>query len=458
MRILVTGTSYFPEFSAGTEVYVRYVSRYLTERGDSVKIACGGKEFLGSPSDPKWRRSDYDFEGVQVTRIERNSSRAALEDNYTRDDPDRYALWGGVFEDVAPELVFTVGRGPGLMGDVEQIACMARVPVVATLIHPDQVCPKGPRLDAWGRGCMRGLDARMCSSCLVCSRCRLPGLNMALGALPAIPLARRLPQGRLRTALQLPEMVAGFIQHWEELRETVSLFVAHSEAAVELLRANGVPVAKIRLSAPGLEPRQATAKVRRDSSPLKFGFVGRLCAEKGVGTLVRAWRLLAREVAAELHLWGDPHAGEPDVVADIEAIAASDQRVIFHGPFARSQTDSVYDSMDVLVVPSEWFDNCPFVISEAFAAGVPVVGTNFGGIPSMIRDEVDGLLFPMSDVRALSNSLARLAADPGMVDALAGNVRPPRDAREHVRELRGFLDEALRKTRAQVASMQTKGH
>ena len=331
------------------------------------------------------------------------------------------------------------------MGDVEQVARNAGVPVVATLIHPDQVCPKGSRLDAWGKGCMRALNPEICCACLVRSRCGVPGLHWVMKALSVGGAEKWLPQGgfagRLRTAMLLPRMVNGFLHHWEELRETVSLFVAHSAAASELLLVNGVPASKIRLSAPGLETRSIAKKVPRDAAPVRFGFVGRPCAEKGVRTLVRAWRLLGRDVEAELHFWGNPHTGEPEVVAGIEALTAFDPRVEFHGPFTRDQTESIYDSIDVLVVPSEWFDNCPFVISEAFAAGVPVVGSDFGGIRSLVRHGVDGMLVPMGDAKVLSRCLSRLAADPKSVQALARNIRPPRDAREHVRELRSFFDE-----------------
>lgn len=423
-----------------------YVSRYLVEHGDNVRIACGGNEHQGICTEPKWSRCDSDFEGIKVSRVVRNTSRGALSDNYTREDLERHAIWKRLFEEVMPEVVFTVGRGPALMGDVEQVARNAGVPVVATLIHPDQVCPKGPRLDAWGKGCMRALDAEICCACLLRSRCGVPGLYLPLKALPAGKLGQWLPEGgfagRLRTAFLLPRMVDGFLSHWQELREAVSLFVAHSEAARELLLVNGVPGSKIRLSAPGLELREGATRARSSAGPVKFGFVGRPCAEKGVRTLVKAWQLLERDVAAELHFWGNPHTGEPDVVASIEALEASDQRVQFHGSFTRDQTDSIYDSIDVLVVPSEWFDNCPFVISEAFAAGVPVVGSDFGGIRSLVRHEVDGLLVPMSDAQALSGCLSRLAANPQAVHTLARNVRPPRDAREHVRELRGFFEEA----------------
>lgn len=457
MQVLLTGTSYFPEFSAGTEVYMRYVSRYLAEQGDKVRIACGGHEVPGTSSDPKWLRKDFEFEGILVSRVVRNASRGAMSDHFIREDSERHAIWARLFEEVAPEVVFTVGRGPALMGDVEQVARKAGVPVVATLIHPDQVCPKGPRLDAWGNGCLRALDADICTACLVRSRCGVPGLYWALKALPAGRLPKWRPQsglaGRLRTALMLPRMVSGFLHHWQELREAVSLFVAHSEAARELLQANGVPASKIRLSAPGLEPRQRASRARSGTGPVKFGFVGRPCAEKGGHTLVKAWRLLERDVAAELHIWGNPHTGEPDVVAGIRALAVFDQRVVFHGPFTRDQTDSIYDSIDVLLVPSEWFDNCPFVISEACAAGVPVVGSDFGGIRSMIRHEVDGLLFPMGEARGLAGALTRLAGDLQAVQGLARHVRPPRDARDHVREVRTFFQEICGKL--PLVDMQT---
>lgn len=435
---------------------MRYVSRYLTEQGDRVHIACGGKEHAGALHEPKWSRQDLTFEGVPVTRIVRNTSRAALDDNYLRRDPGRYALWKELFEEIQPEVVFTVGRGPSLMGDVEQIARSGRVPVAATLIHPDQVCPKGSRLDAWGRGCMRGLDSQVCGACLVRSRGGLPGMYRVLSTMPAGFFASLLSQhrltARLRTVLLLPRMVIGFLSHWEELRAAVSVFIAHSQAAVELLKANGVPATRIRLSLPGLEPRRLPAKVRRNAGPIRFGFVGRPCAEKGISTLVRAWQLVERKLEAELHVWGDPLMGELGAVESIKALAASDGRVRFHGPFTRELTDSVYDDIDVLVVPSEWFDNCPFVISEAFAAGVPVVGSDFGGIRSMIRHQVDGLLVPMSNVQAWAEALSHLATNRESVQTLTRGVRPPRDAGEHVRELRSVFERLVQQAR----SLQTE--
>jgi glycosyltransferase involved in cell wall biosynthesis len=413
------------------------VCRSLQQQGDVVTIACGGNPDLRVTANSKWGWTEYLHEGIPVIRVVRNPHRAELADLYTRSDAERYDLWKRIFEQTAPDLVFTVGSGVALMGDIEMVAHAAEVPVVTTFIQPRQLCPKGPRIDARGKGCMVALDARICGECMVRSRGGFPGSYPVMKLLGTQRFAKWIGDGRLGTAIRLPQLVEGFVRRWEELLFAVSLFVAHSKAAVALLETNGVPTRQILFSPPGFEAVSTLpCRAEKMTGPVRFGFIGRLCREKGVHTLIRAWRLLAHDCPAELHFWGNPDQGEPEIVHALGRLRAEDRRVVFHGPFTRANTSSVYGNIDVLLVPSEWFDNCPFVISEAFAAGVPVVGTDFGGISSMIRHEVDGLLFPMGDRHALAAILARLASRPDYVTSLARNVRPPRDVRAHVEDLR----------------------
>jgi hypothetical protein len=86
---------------------------------------------------------------------------------------------------------------------------------------------------------------------------------------------------------------------------------------------------------------------------------------------------------------------------------------------------AVLADLDMLVVPSIWIENAPFIIREAFAAGVPVVASNLGGMAEMVRHDVDGLLFQAGDPDALSAALRRVVDEPGLVDRLrAGITRP----------------------------------
>jgi glycosyltransferase involved in cell wall biosynthesis len=58
-----------------------------------------------------------------------------------------------------------------------------------------------------------------------------------------------------------------------------------------------------------------------------------------------------------------------------------------------------------VIVPSEWYENCPMTVLEAFAAGKPVIGSDIGGIPELINEEVDGFIFPPGDVNELSKKI-----------------------------------------------------
>ena len=67
--------------------------------------------------------------------------------------------------------------------------------------------------------------------------------------------------------------------------------------------------------------------------------------------------------------------------------------------------------MDVVVVPSIWPENSPFVIHEAFLAGVPVVASRIGGIPELVEDGRNGLLFPVGDADRLASLIIRCYQD-----------------------------------------------
>jgi glycosyltransferase involved in cell wall biosynthesis len=81
--------------------------------------------------------------------------------------------------------------------------------------------------------------------------------------------------------------------------------------------------------------------------------------------------------------------------------------------------------LDILVHASVLPEPFGQVVLEAMAAGLPVVAANAGGPAEVVTDEVNGLLYPTGDERALANALRRLAGDPALRDQLgqAGRAR-----------------------------------
>ena len=87
---------------------------------------------------------------------------------------------------------------------------------------------------------------------------------------------------------------------------------------------------------------------------------------------------------------------------------------------------SVMAEYDLIAVPSRWLETGPLVVLEAFAAGVPVLGSNLGGIAELVRDGVDGILVAPNDAAAWAVAIGRLVEDRNVIDALRCGIAPPR--------------------------------
>lgn len=140
-----------------------------------------------------------------------------------------------------------------------------------------------------------------------------------------------------------------------------------------------------------------------------FVFAGRLSPEKGVDTLIRA-ASLTRSSAA-VHIAGDGPA-RPQLERLATEVAPG--RVVFHGRLAKHELSALVASCVASVVPSRWYENQPMTILESYAAQVPAVVTNLGGMPELVRDGEDGLIVPHNDPTALAAALDLLAADPDL--------------------------------------------
>jgi glycosyltransferase involved in cell wall biosynthesis len=139
-----------------------------------------------------------------------------------------------------------------------------------------------------------------------------------------------------------------------------------------------------------------------------FVYIGRLAPEKGVATLVRA------AVAAGVRL---KVAGTGPLDAELRALAEGTDVEFLGYRSGNDLWDLVRESRAV-VLPSEWYENAPMSLLEAYALGKPVIGADIGGIPELVRPDT-GFLFPSGDVQALGERLAHMAKlDDSRIEAM----------------------------------------
>ena len=141
-------------------------------------------------------------------------------------------------------------------------------------------------------------------------------------------------------------------------------------------------------------------------------FLSNLLRSKGVPVLLEACRILKdRGLPFSCSLVGALSADYPGDTLSAEIREKGlDDRVVYEGPVYGEGKWAVFSKADVFVHPT-LNDSFPLVILEAMGSGLPVVATEEGGIPEMVRNGVDGLTCPKNDPAALADALGKLLSD-----------------------------------------------
>jgi colanic acid/amylovoran biosynthesis glycosyltransferase len=149
--------------------------------------------------------------------------------------------------------------------------------------------------------------------------------------------------------------------------------------------------------------------------------VGRLTATKGQHLLIEAVdRLIQHDRSVRLRLVGDG-PDYPSLRAHKDRLAHFES-IIFEGAVNQDRIRSLYAIADVLCLPS-FAEGLPVVLMEAMSMNIPCVSSTIAGIPELIRDSIDGLLIPASDLDALVAALASLIDNEELRNRLAKNGR-----------------------------------
>jgi glycosyltransferase involved in cell wall biosynthesis len=215
----------------------------------------------------------------------------------------------------------------------------------------------------------------------------------------------------------------GFVR-WA-LRTSDAVVAISSFTARELARFADVPVRVIPYTI-GFPESDASRHLAAERS-FRILFVGRLVQRKGVTHLIEAVRRLPADLHAQLVVIGD--GPEREGLAEEVRSKGLEDRVDIRGRVPESALREAYAASDVFVLPAivderGETEGLGVVLLEAMTYGIPVVGSDIGGITDIIENEESGLLVPAGDADELAAALERLARDPALATRLgAAGVR-----------------------------------
>lgn len=191
--------------------------------------------------------------------------------------------------------------------------------------------------------------------------------------------------------------------------EGVDRFLALTEFAKGRMEAGGLPAAKLEVKA-NFVPDPGARKVPASESRQVL-FVGRVTPEKGVATLLKAWSEAAPP-GLELVV-----AGDGPQFAELQA--RSVPGVTMLGRIDRAEVQRLMFQSRALAFPSEWYEGMPMTLLEAFASGLPVVGSNLGSMTEMLEPFGSRWLAAPGSVEDWAEKLANITNDVAVADAAA---------------------------------------
>ena len=458
MKVLLTSHQFFPKYGSGTEVLTRDTGLELLKRGHEVHVLTTDPGLQVDSDDVV--HEDYDYRGLKVRTLGIPAPPSGLVNVRREYDNELVARHVGRYlDDLVPDVahIFHAAR---LSGSIVDVFKGQGIPIVFTPTDFWAICVRNTLMKPSGE-LSEGPDD-ISSNCLECREVErlLPSTHILRRS-----MSRNKEKFYRKTAERAlahrrgehpsMEVVRQILARTRFLRErfnSVDAILAPTKLMQRMLTTNGIDRDLVRLSPYGmnisrfgaLEPSEDN---RRDASDgLRLGYIGTLHPQKGVHVLIEAFKSMPRDADVTLRLCGS-FAHFPEYAREIFEMAREDPRINFAGTFPNKDIAEEMRKIDVLVVPSTWYENTPLVIYSAFAAKVPVVATNLGGMAEVVRHEDNGLLFAPGDADDLARQLRRLMDEPDSLKRYAGNVGSVRSVEDSVDEMVELYERLSRERR-----------
>jgi glycosyltransferase involved in cell wall biosynthesis len=187
-------------------------------------------------------------------------------------------------------------------------------------------------------------------------------------------------------------------QTWNQ---TVSAYIALTGFARNKFIEGGFPAEKIFVKPNYLQTDPGTG----DGKGNYALFVGRLTPEKGISTLLEAWRQIGNDFPLQI-------AGDGPLASEVEKASNEMESVTWLKWLPRAEILQRMKDASVLILPSTWYEGFPMIITEAFAVGLPVIASNLGSMSSIVDHQRTGLHFEPGRAAALVEAVRWWSAHP----------------------------------------------
>ena len=381
-----------PYAFGGTELYALHLAKELIKRGIHVAVMTPLYESLVlKPGEIR----ETSFQGVDLIQLRINHFISLAN---TLSNPKLSEKISSCVEKHCFDLVhIQYPLGIGLLA-AQALTQRQQVPTLMTLHDASLFCDQGHLRQAGKIPICSGPE-----NAKKCADCHQSGNRRSMEAVTAPELLEKLFLLRNKTV--------------HLLLKRMQRVLVPTDFLYQYLKRFNYPltnVSKTKLGANLFPPLP-----HQESQVVRFFYLGNIVSVKGVEILLEAFESIDAS-EAELHLYGRSFSGK---LLDSLKPYFKRPNIFYRGAYKHQDLPHILQNADVGVIPS-FSDNYPTVAREFLHAGVPLIASRVGGIPEIVDDGVNGVLFESGNIQDLHQQLRRAIENPEIFTAFRKAIGP----------------------------------
>jgi len=385
MRVLKVIHGFPPDYMAGSEVYSYHLVKELINQDiETFVFTRVENEF-----DDNYKIYNEKFENITIQRVNKPKRDYLYEDKFYDEEMDK--ILKKYLKNVKPDIVH-FGHLSHLSTNLIRVVKEFNIPIVYTIHDFWLFCVKGQMINQ---------DGLICANPSVenCTQCSNYVVNT--------------------------KQVKESMKQMKEIIDLIDIFISPSHTLKDFFINQGVDRNKIEYLKYGFNTKKIiyNKKVFTQSSKINFGFMGRVIPTKGIKVLVDTFKKIPNE---QLSIYGS--IGEQKRFLETK-------NIIFKGAYNNNNINEVLNDIDVLIVPSIWYENAPLVIQEAFLSGIPVITSDIGGMAELVKDKVNGFTFKVGNSEELMSIIEKISNNPCVLNALVNSRNSVVDIEDDAKEI-----------------------
>jgi glycosyltransferase involved in cell wall biosynthesis len=448
LNILLPVHVFFPDHFYGTETYTLELAQSLKIMGHNPTILTS---ILYGEKSPGGARFTYEYGGLTVDCVDLNTQPLKnFKQLYSR--PDLYPILKDIILQRKPDIIHVTH----LMGHTAVLLEVIRdmkIPTIATLTDFYGICPNS-KLISYDGGLCTGPNRRS-TNCLSCyirehdyefldpkNLARLiqndTSLSWVSSLLPCIVALPRFAQSQIRRSIR---DAVDRIAYMRALYNVYACMITPTDFLHEAYMASRFYPEKLKKINFGINLDMVKAyrhAMTEVPSSIRFGYIGQITSHKGVDLLIKAFAGLKEAdetgTRATLSIYG-PKDQDSAYMTELNSLTNGGGAIAFKDTFPKDQLCKVLSEIDVMVIPSRWYENSPLVLLYALATKTPVIVTDMKGMSEFVRDGYNGFTFKKDSAAHLGQIMQQIVDNPAVLLQLSQNADYANDIMDHARDV-----------------------